>query len=427
MSPPPRNTAATTRRSPVAFAATAYVLAVLLVGPNVPTPLYPTYRQAFGFSPLTVTLIYAVYAGTLIPSLLLFGPLSDALGRRRVLYWALALAAAGAVLLAYAQGTGWLFLGRMLQGVSIGAGSGAASAALRETEPSDNRTRAAIAASAAMVGGSAVGPVLAGVLVQYAPAPRHLSYLVYLVLLGIGAVALSALHEPRPTQTWKPQRPGVPAHMRVPFAIAGATAFLVWAVTALFLALIPSFVAGVLHTPNTAVSGAVVTAMLAGSALVQLCGRSWPALRVQITGLVVVVAGLAVLNAAGYRASVTLLLVAAVVAGVGQGMAFLGAMKEVNLNAPPARLAEVISGFYVVVYLGVGVPIIGVGVLATHVGLLTAVREFSLAVGVIGIALAAVLALYARRRTAHPASSDPDERTHVPPPDTSIPPLKHGG
>lgn len=387
-------------RSRSAFAAVAATLAVLMVGPNLPTPLYPLYREVFHFGPLTTTAVYAIYAGALLPSLLLFGPLSDAIGRRPVLYGGLAFGVVGSLVLATASDTLLLAVGRLLQGISVGAASGAATAALRETEPSDNRVRAATTAAAAMVGGSAIGPLLAGLLVQYAPAPRVLSYAVHIVMLAAVAVGLRLLHEPRRSGSWKPQRPGVPANMRALFAVSGATAFLVWAVTALFLALIPSFIATVLHISNTAIFGGVVTLMLASSALVQLAGRALPPLPSQIVGLVGVVVGLAVLNVAGSVHSVVLLLIASVVAGLGQGLAFLGAMKEVNLASPPARLGEVISGFYVVVYLGVGVPVIGVGVLATHMDLLTAVRGFSIVVGVIGCVLAAGLAIYACRRTS---------------------------
>ncbi|ONH28810.1 MFS transporter [Pseudofrankia asymbiotica] len=393
------------RRPPLVFLTVAYVLAVLLIGPNIPTPLYPTYRREFHFSALTITLIYATYAGSLIPSLLVFGPLSDAVGRRRVLLISSAFAVAGAVLLASAQATGWLFAGRVLQGIGIGAGSGAATAALRESEPHDDHTRAATTSTAAMVGGSAVGPLLAGILVQYAPDPRVLSYVVYLVLLAVGGVAMWRWNEPIPQGSWTPRRPRIPAEMRGLFATAGATAFLVWAVTALFLALIPSFMASEVHTSNAAVAGMVVTLMLGASAVVQLRGRGLSTLRAQISGLLIMVVGLIALNVAGSVGSIVPLLVAALAAGTGQGLAFLGAAKDVNLNAPPTRLGEVMSSFYVVVYAGVGVPIIAVGLLATSVDLFTAVRYFSVVVGLGCLLVALALRARARGQARGPAVS----------------------
>ncbi|MGH8967316.1 MAG: MFS transporter, partial [Actinomycetes bacterium] len=106
----------TARASRLRFWATAYALLILLIGTNLATPLYQGYAQSFGFSPVVVTLVFAAYVAVLIPSLLVAGPLSDAIGRRRVLLPAFALAAAGSLVFALAPSTGWLFAGRVLQG-----------------------------------------------------------------------------------------------------------------------------------------------------------------------------------------------------------------------------------------------------------------------------------------------------------------------
>ena len=125
------------------FWTAAYTLLILLTGTNVPTPLYRGYETEFGFSPLVVTLVFAAYVAVLIPSLLLAGPLSDAIGRRRVLVPAVGIAALGSLAFALADGTGWLFAARVLQGLAVGAASGALTAALSELEPSGNHRRAA--------------------------------------------------------------------------------------------------------------------------------------------------------------------------------------------------------------------------------------------------------------------------------------------
>jgi MFS family permease len=97
------------------FWATAYTLLLLLTGTNLPTPLYRGYEGMFHFSPLVVTLIFAVYVGALVPSLLIAGPLSDSIGRRRVLLPAVILAAVGSLVFALANGIPWLFAARILQ------------------------------------------------------------------------------------------------------------------------------------------------------------------------------------------------------------------------------------------------------------------------------------------------------------------------
>lgn len=119
----------------------AYTLLVVIVGTNLPSPLYGVYQREFGFGPLVLTLVFATYAGVLVPALLLAGPLADAVGYRRVLVPSVLLAAAGAVLFVFADSPGWLFAARAVQGLAIGAGSGALTAALVATDPGTGRGR----------------------------------------------------------------------------------------------------------------------------------------------------------------------------------------------------------------------------------------------------------------------------------------------
>ncbi|WP_433354680.1 hypothetical protein ACQP25_13620 [Microtetraspora malaysiensis] len=134
--------------------------------------------------------------------------------------------------------------------------------------------------------------------------------------------------------------------------------------------------------------------------LAQLIGYGRPARTLELAGLPLLAVGLVLLALAGSLSSLTLLLVATVIAGIGQGLAFLGGLTAVNEAAPVGRRADVLSTFYVIIYLGVGLPIIGVGVLATVAGLLAAVQYFACAVAVLCLAVLLILA-----RTRHPASA----------------------
>jgi MFS family permease len=114
------------------FLAVSYAMAIILASSNLLTPLYATYQRIFHFSPLTLTLIFATYVVTLIPALLLFGPLADAIGRRPLLLAALFSTAVASLVLAQAPTTSWLFAARAFQGLGVGMLSGAGSAALIE-------------------------------------------------------------------------------------------------------------------------------------------------------------------------------------------------------------------------------------------------------------------------------------------------------
>src|SRR5438105_13535011 len=78
-------------RGAAAMWAVAAELGAIYVLSNLPTPLYVIYRQAFGFSQLTLTVIYAVVVGT-IATMFFLGRLSDQIGRRPVVLASLVLA-----------------------------------------------------------------------------------------------------------------------------------------------------------------------------------------------------------------------------------------------------------------------------------------------------------------------------------------------
>ncbi|WP_063711898.1 MFS transporter [Nocardia sp. BMG111209] len=380
------------------FWATGYTLLVLLTGTNLPTPLYHGYQQKFGFSPLTVTLIFAVYVAVLIPSLLIAGPLSDAVGRRRVLLPAVALAMLGALAFALAQNVVWLFAARIVQGAALGAASGPLTAALTELEPHGDRRRASLVSTVASVGGLGTGPVLAGLLAQYFPAPRVTPFVLEIVLLIPAAVTIARLPATTTTTRWRPRRPQIPAAMRDIFATSGTAGFLAFAVVGLSLTLIPTYVATLSGSRNLLLGGAAVASVLACSAVAQVAGYGRSARALQLSGLPLVAAGLVLLAVAGSVSSLPLLLVATVTAGVGHGLVFLGGLTAVNHAAPAGRHAEVASTFLVVLYLGTGVPAVGVGFLATASGLFTAVQVFAIAVAV--LCLIVLAALIRRRATA---------------------------
>jgi MFS family permease len=135
---------------------------VLMAGANLATPLYAVYAMKFGFSTLVLTSVFATYAFVLVPSLIFFGRISDRFGRRAIILAGLGTACAGLLVFTFASGAAWLYGARALQGLAVGMISGAATAALVELDPGDDRRRAAMFAGLAQAGGSAAGPLLAG-------------------------------------------------------------------------------------------------------------------------------------------------------------------------------------------------------------------------------------------------------------------------
>jgi MFS family permease len=391
------------------FAGLGYALAVLLTGTNLATPLYATYEHVFRLSPLDVTLLVAVYAAAVVVALLVCGPLSDTAGYRPVLVAGLAAAACGSALLAAAPGPGWLFAGRAVQGLAVGTCSGALTAGLVLTEPRGRRARASFLAATATTAACGFGPVLAGALAQYAPAPRTLSYLVEIALLvpAAGAAALLPGSLGRTGQRWRPRWPSLPAPIRAAFLGPAVVSLLAWAVAYVVLALVPSYAAAALGRANLLVDGAAAGSLLLVAALAQAACRSWDPARAQAAGLIGLTAGLlglittglvtTGLVTTGLAGSVALLFAAMAVAGAGQGLAFMGSVRRINEIAPPQARAGTVSMFYVVTYAGSGLVTVGVGLLATLLGLTASVRWFG---AVLGAACLLVLATLPRRQAA---------------------------
>uniref|UniRef100_A0AAU2K300 MFS transporter n=1 Tax=Streptomyces sp. NBC_00049 TaxID=2903617 RepID=A0AAU2K300_9ACTN len=363
------------------------VFAVCMAGTTLPTPLYGLYQQKFGFSELVVTVVYAVYAFGVIGVLLLAGNASDVVGRRPVLLAGLGFAAASAVCFLLATGMGWLYAGRLLSGLSAGLFTGAATAYVMELAPPGGASRATFVATAANMGGLGCGPLLAGVLAQYAPWPLYLPFIVHLVLVAGSVVVVLRLpetvRERRPLSTVRPQKPALPAQVRAVFAPAAIASFVGFALFGVFTSVSPSFLAQSLDVHNRAVSGLVVALAFFASTAGQLAvgwvgvGRSLP------IGCAGLLAGLALLAGALLWNMLSLVVLSAIVGGVGQGLAFRGALSAVAQASPPDRRAAVISTLFVVAYMGISVPVIGVGVLVEPMGLEGAGLVFIACMGVL--------------------------------------------
>ncbi|MFL4909151.1 MFS transporter [Streptomyces sp. MMS24-I2-30] len=354
------------------YGAAAGVFAVGMMGTTLPTPLYELYRRQIGFSELIVTVVFAVYAVGVITALLVAGDFSDVLGRRPMLFCALGLSALSAVCFLCEGGLPLLFAGRVLSGFSAGLFSGTGTAAVLELAPEGRRARAAFAATAANMGGLGLGPLVSGLLAEYAPWPLKLPFLLHLVLLASAAAATCLLPEtvrrtgPRPPL--RPQGMTVPPEVRGVFTPGALAAFAGFSLLGLFTAVAPDFLARTLGEHNLAVVGAVVFSVFCASTGGQsLMGRVGLR-RALPLGCLVLVAGLLLVGASLLLASLPVLLVGAATGGVGQGLAFRAGLTEVGSAAPDARRGATISAFFVVAYVGISVPVVGVGALAVALG-----------------------------------------------------------
>jgi len=380
-----------------------------MLGTTLPTPMYALYGERMHFAVLTTTVIFATYAVGVLSALLLFGRWSDVLGRRPVLLAGAAFALVSAVIFLFADDVTLLLIARVLSGLSAGIFTGTATAAVVEAAPPAHRERAAVAATIANIGGLGAGPVLAGLLVEYAPHPLQLSFVVHIVLvvLAVGAVLLAPETSSR-TGRLGVQRLSVPAEMRPVFITAGTAAFAGFAVTGLFTAVVPSFVSKVIGIDNHAIAGAAAGSIFAASAVAQLSARRMQPARAVAIGCAILVVGMVILAAALHFSSLPGLIVAAVVAGVGQGISFSRGLAAIAERAPADRRAEVSSTYFVVAYVAIALPVVGEGLASRAWGLRNGGLAFAVAIAVLAAICLGIVLVQERadRRRAGSRSTD---------------------
>jgi MFS family permease len=366
-------------------------LAALYIPSTLPTPLYPLYRQQFGFSELMVTAIYASYVIGNLAVLFVLGRLSDQIGRRPTSLAAGAILVLSTLCFVFADSAGWLFAARILNGLAAGLGASALTAWIAELEPHRDRARAAIVASSGNLAGLVIGAVIAGALGQWVAWPLRTSYLVFLVLLLIVLVLLRATPEGvrqvvrSPEQVSLRPRLGVPREIRRAFIAPAAIAFAAFALGGFYAALTPGVLSQSLHISNRALTGAVVALFFGSGALTAAIGpRRSHRLSIALATLASLI-GLALLLVAEQLASLGTLLAAAIASGAAMGVGYRSSLQIVNELAPPAQRAEVVSTFLLVCYSANALPVIGVGLLSRAAGAFTAHLTFACLLALLGL------------------------------------------
>jgi len=390
------------RLSPAtAFAAVTAVFMLFAAAASAPTPLYVVYQKAWGFSPTTLTVIFAVYVFGLIGSLLTVGALSDHIGRRPVLGAAIALEAFAFVAFLFAGNVVGLLVARVAQGIATGIAFSTLGATLVDLNPPHAPGRAGLVNGIAPISGLALGSLGCGALVQFAPAPTHLVFALLLVGTGLAAVAVVLLPE---TSAGRPgvlasliPVVGIPSRLRpdvyalVPIIVAS------WALGGLFLSLGPSVAAGLFGLTNHLVGGLVVTLLCGTGAMSAFALRHWPTRRVLGISATTLSAGIA-LSLVGVESQAVVLAVGGtVVAGVGFGASALGSFGTLARIAGPGERSELLAAALVIAYLAFSLPALAAGLAATSFGLHPTTVVYGLGVVVLGLIALAAQAVRVRR------------------------------
>jgi predicted MFS family arabinose efflux permease len=368
------------------FALLASIVIVFLSGSSAPTPLYPIYQAAWGFSPIAVSVVFGIYAIAVLSTLLVFGALSDYVGRRPVLLVTALVEIAAMIVFMTAHGLGALLAARIVQGLGVGAAAAAAGAGMLDLD----RERGTIANAAAPGLGTASGALLSGLFVQLLPSPTTLVYGVLAAVLLAQAIAVCFMPE---TTARKPgalaalrPRIRVPSELRLAVLLAAPALVAAWALAGFYGSLGPALVRRVLGSNAPVLGGLAMFALGAsGAATVLVVQRLSTKITVRF-GTLMLIVGVASVLCATFAGSMTGFFTATVIAGIGFGASFQGGMRSVLANAAPAHRAGVLSVLYAIAYLSLSVPALAAGLRVVHGGgLVGTAYEF----GAVVIALAA--------------------------------------
>ena len=377
----------------------AAIVTAFLAASSAPSPLYAVYRAAWGFSALTLTAVFASYAFALLSALLLFGPLSDHVGRKTVLLGALVLEAGSLFLFWRAESVAWLFAARIVQGLATGIATSTLNAGLVDL----NRERGALVNSIAPMIGMGIGALGTSFLVQYGPAPAKLVFLlliaVFVVLFAL-STALPETVSPVPhawQSAWRSMKPAmaIPVAARQTLWRVMPVNTALWALGGFYLSLGPTLARQVTGIVKPLIGGSLIATLVFSSAVAVLVVRAKAPRQVLFGGAVALASGLAVTLAGIALHAAWPFFIGTAIAGFGFGAAFNGSMRSLVPLAAPHERAGLMAGFFALSYMAFAVPAMLAGLAAGMLGLPATAMSY----GAILIVLAVVALLMMRRQS----------------------------
>jgi MFS family permease len=381
----PRNSASDAPRRgllppALALAGGATTFTSLYLSAGALTPLLVAYRVRWDFPPSLLTVAFAVYALGFVAALLVFGPLSDHVGRRPVIIGALAIQLVSNVLFLVAPDVGWVVVGRIVQGIGTGAATSALTALLAEVSP-QHRRLGTILGSVSVTGGLAVGSLLAGLALQLTASANTLIFTVLIIVTVLGVVVVllspeSATRAPGALRSLVP-RVAVPRISRPEFVAAAPVIAAVWMLAGLSGGLAPSMVSSVFRLHSDFVNGfsgfvAPAVSAIAGLALGGVRPRA-----TMFIGLATAVVGPALIIVGALGGSLVVMTLGQGVSGFAFGAAFTASLRLIVPLAPAHQRAAVVASVYTVAYLAFGIAVVAAGYLGGVIGVVASVTLYA--------------------------------------------------
>lgn len=373
----------------------SFAMVVGVMGTALISPLYALYKDAWHLQTSDISLIYVIYMGGALCALLFAGRLPDRAGFRPVLQCGLALAVIGTFISLIVWNMASLSVGRFVVGVASSIVMVSATSGLSRLSRPGSLQRTAMVNSFLMAFGFGLGPLVGGIIGQWAPAPLVSAYVPTLILGILGLMALSRLELPedaKPHATgplhWRDVLPKLTwpeSELSKSFVLTGCLPFLAFGVFGLYASMAPLFLDKLVPWHGPAVSGIAIALILLGSAVIQVMAGRMPTQWCGFFGLFGLAASNAVLMGNLRVGSAILFALGVLLTAMGHAMSMLAGMCMVNRLANPGNRSGLMSTYMVIGYVGSMVPMMGIGWIADRWGLEMAVSLFCTAVIVIGL------------------------------------------
>lgn len=339
--------------------ALSYGMTMVVLGSTIPSGLYSIYQRDWGLGSSSTVVFFSFYVVGVVIALL-FGHVSDTVGRKPVILTCIALSLASSATFTLTTNFPGLCIARTLSGLSVGLCTGAFTAALQEAiSPALGALLSTIYTSLSL----ALGLLFGAFIALHSGLPLRIPFIIYGILtLVAGALVLLITEtlDNRGRLRLKVQI-GVPKNLVaafIPFAVAIGVAY---GTNGLFQSVVPLSMKG-LGVSSQLGMASTTFLMLAVSAATQIGMAFLPREPSLAAGMIILVVGLG-------STAVSLIIGASVVAwfgicisGVGQGISFRTSLAGMAELSPRSDKAKTVSTYYVVGYVATAVPALAAGI-----------------------------------------------------------------
>ncbi len=338
-----------------------------------PIPLYNIYHKQEGLTYNDLALTAVVYFLGAITALLIFGRISNHLGRKPVAFLIFILTAIATIILLDIKNASSLIIARLILGFACGLASSTLTSYIADSgQTLPTWLSATIISNSPMIG-LTIGALISGYLVEFAPYPRTLAYIIILIILAICTILIIFSKETikKNKGVIKSLKPKLllPHTNKRLYPIAASIFIATWAMGAFYQAFTPSIAVEQLGTKNTLIVAILFSSYLLPSAIGGPLTAKFAPVTVQRVGMIVFTFTLIIIILSLKLSLLWLFIFSSSIAGITQGAVLTASIKSLLVNINMKQRAGVLSLIYATSYTGAAVTSFFAGQLSHYMNL----------------------------------------------------------